>query len=240
MQMSDLKPASSFARQYGVKSVLYGKPGGGKTPIAATTSPKPVLLLTEPGALTLRGQVNKYTGADIPAWEAFTPERIDEFFKWLKESAETKNFHTVIVDSASQMMEIYLDKQLSKPTSSGNKAFGEAAYGEAAKQTMKHLNDMYFMKEKHCVVICKRAVVKDMGVDYARPIFAGRDLNARVPHLFDLIMQIGVFPAVAAFPTLQCNETFDAMARDRSGQLAPYETADFNHIFTKCMQAVPA
>ncbi|MCP5883106.1 ATP-binding protein, partial [Klebsiella pneumoniae] len=75
MQMSQLVPASQLTRRYGVKSVVFGGPGAGKTPLMQT-APRPVLLVTEPGMLSMRG-------SNIPCWEAPTPARINEFFEWL-------------------------------------------------------------------------------------------------------------------------------------------------------------
>lgn len=107
MQMSQLKPASELAQRFGVKALVYGGPGMGKTPIIKT-APRPVLCVVEPGMLSMRDAVN------IPAWDAYTPERIDEFFKWLFTSAEAKNFDTVGIDSISQLAEIILTQELNR------------------------------------------------------------------------------------------------------------------------------
>ncbi|WBF76860.1 hypothetical protein PSV3_00158 [Septimatrevirus PSV32] len=95
MQMSQLKPASQLARRYGVKSVVFGAPGSGKTPLI-NTAPRPVLLVTEPGMLSMRG-------SNVPAWEAYSPALIVEFFEWFMKSREAANFDTLGIDSISNI-----------------------------------------------------------------------------------------------------------------------------------------
>lgn len=225
----DFKPVSDFALQLGCKIVLYGLAGSGKTPLAALTSPRPLILLTEPGALTLRG-------CNVPAFAAMNPKAIDEFFDWLKGSKEASNYDTIIVDSATQMAEVYLNAELKKTTSGGNAAHGLKAHGDMATKTMEHLSTLFFMPKKHVILIAKRVVDEDMGVQMAKPWFPGQKLNVQVPHLFDGIFQLGRFPNVNPnAPMLQCTESFDAIARDRSGRLAQYEPPHFGNLFAKMM-----
>ena len=104
MNLSSLKPASEFAKNYGVKAIVYGSAGSGKTPII-NTCPNPVLLACEPGLLSLRG-------SKVPTWEAYSADKVDEFFEWFFKSNETKKFDTLAIDSISQMAELYLQKAL--------------------------------------------------------------------------------------------------------------------------------
>jgi AAA domain len=62
MQAKDLRPAGSFAQQYGVKMIAYGPPGAGKTPLI-NTAPRPILLIVEPGMLSMKGST-------VPSWDA--------------------------------------------------------------------------------------------------------------------------------------------------------------------------
>ena len=141
MKDSDLKPAGSLALKFGVKTLGYGPPGSGKTPII-NTAPAPVMLVTEPGMLSMRG-------SKVPAFEADTPERIKEFFEWLKLSTESKKFDTVVVDSLSQLAETIL-KQCVKDVKDGR-----AVYGELSKRVMIYVEQLFFMPNKHIYLICK-------------------------------------------------------------------------------------
>ena len=225
MQMNQLKPASELAQRFGVKALVYGGPGMGKTPIIKT-APRPVLCVVEPGMLSMRDATN------IPAWDAYTPERIDEFFKWLFTSAEAKNFDTVGIDSISQLAEIILTQELNR-----NKD-GRKAYGEMSRRVMEIVNALYYLPNKHIYLIGKQSTGDENGVATKRPYFPGQDLNVKIPHLYDEILHLGEVnvpgqpkPVVG----FRCLPTFGIMARDRSGRLNEIEPPNLDAIFKKCM-----
>lgn len=219
MDQRDLREASTFARMYGCKAIVYGGTGSGKTPIS-NTCPKPVFLACEPGLLSMRN-------SKIPAYEAMTAERIDEFFKWLFNSNETKQFDTVIVDSISFMADIYLQRALK------TKKHGLQAYGDMATSVMDHLRPLYFMQQKHTYLIAKEQIVADQ----KRIYFPGDILNKEVPGLYDFILHLGIknIPGMGQLKAFQCTETFDVLARNRTGNLADYEPPDFSQLVKKAM-----
>ena len=226
MKLSDLKPASALAKNLGVKAVLYGGPGIGKTPTAAT-APNPVMLACEPGLLSLRKNTT------LPCFEGYTGEKVDEYFKWFFESAEAKKFDTLIVDSISQMAEIYLTQELKR-----NKD-GRKAYGEMSRRMMSWLEALYFMPQKHTVLIAKQQLLEDGNSVRKRPYFPGQELHIKVPHLFDEILHFArtTVPGVPGqVPAIRTKETFDIMARDRTGNLSEFEQPNLADIFAKCMK----
>lgn len=224
MDIKSLKSSGTLANNFGVKAVLYGGPGTGKTPIIAT-APRPVLVACEPGLLSMRG-------TNIPTWEAYTVATIGEFFTWYFKSAEARNFDTLGVDSVSQMAEIYLRHF------QGNNRDGRKAYGEMSLAMMDLLNALYFKPQSHIVLIAKQTIADDNGVTRRRPFFPGQDLNVKVPHLFDGIFHMGIHnvPGVQQPTKAICTmEQFDLMARDRSGKLATFEPPHLGNIFNKIM-----
>ena len=108
MNINDLKPASALALRLGVKCVAYGPPGSGKTPIS-NTAPNPVMLVTEPGMLSMRKSPIQH------AYDAYTPDRIDQFFEWFFKSAETKNFDTLTDRINNQSIKIFGFSRLKEP-----------------------------------------------------------------------------------------------------------------------------
>lgn len=197
----------------------------GKTPLIKT-APRPVLCVVEPGMLSMRD------ANQIPAWDAYTPERIDEFFTWLFKSQEAQQFDTVGIDSVSQLAEIFLTQELKR-----NKD-GRKAYGEMSRRVMDLVNGLYYLPNKHIYLIGKQGTNDENGVTTKRPYFPGQDLNVKVPHLYDEILHIGeanvpgMNKPVVAF---RCQPTFGIMARDRSGNLAEYEPPDLGAMFKKAM-----
>jgi hypothetical protein len=224
MNINNLKPASTLAQRFGVKAVAYGGPGTGKTP-CINTAPKPVLCVIEPGMLSMRS-------SSIPAFEAYDANKITEFFDWLFKSNEAKQFDTVGIDSISQLAEIFLTQELLR-----NKD-GRKAYGEMSRRVMDIVNQLYYMPQKHVYLIAKQAVYDEGGIQKKRPFFPGQDLNVKVPHMYDEVLHFGLVnvpgqpkPVVG----IRCQESFDIMARDRSGKLNEIEPPDLSAIFSKCM-----
>lgn len=225
MNIGDLKPASQLAQKLGVKCLVHGPPGSGKTPISKT-APNPIMCVVEPGMLTMR------TATNIPAWDAYTPERIEDFFEWLFESNEARAFDTVVIDSLSQLCEIFLTQELKR-----NKD-GRRAYGELSRRVMDLVNKLYYLPEKHTYLITKQATEDENGVSIKKPYFPGKDLNVKIPHLFDEILhaekaQIPGQPGLT--PVFRTKPTFGILARDRSERLNEFEPTNLTTIFNKCM-----
>lgn len=224
MNIRDLKPARDFAQCFGIKAVIFGPAGSGKTPII-NTAPRPVLLACEPGLLSMRG-------SNVPTWQGYTPETINAFFQWFFNSEETKNFDTLAVDSTSHMAEIYL--QAAHKT---NK-HGLAAYGEMATETLKHLNTLYYTRQKHTYLIAKQEIINENGLTLKRPYYPGRQLPIELPHKYDQILQLDIqnVPGVGQRKAFRCQSSIDVLARDRTGQLSEFEPPDFAAIVRKAMQ----
>lgn len=238
MNQNQLKPAGSFAANYGVKCIAYGPPGTGKTPMV-NSAPRPVLLALEPGLRSM-------TGSQVPTWFARTVEQIDEFFEWLFKSKESTNYDTVAVDSVSHMAEMYLKHHLLK-----NKD-GRKVYGEMSRSVMEHLDGLFNMERKHAYLIAKEDKVETVVVTMQgnvpvtnstykkRPYFPGNDLNIKVPHLYDGIFHIdrvfvpGMSGEQVAVRTVG---TTEVLARDRSGKLAQFEPPNLANVFAKAMQS---
>lgn len=219
MNIKDLRPVSDFANQMGVKAVIYGPPGSGKTPIL-NTAPRPLLLACEPGLLSMRG-------SRIPTYLGYTVKDINDFFDWFFKSAEVKNFDTLGVDSTSQMADVYLQEALRT-----NK-HGLKAYGEMATNTMAHLRGLYYTKEKHAYLIAKESSVDT----FRKPWWPGKDLNINVPHLYDEILNLNIHnvPGMGQVKAFRCQPSIDTLARDRTGMLAEFEPPDFGALIRKAM-----
>lgn len=165
--------------------------------------------------------------SNIPTWGAWTPALIDEFFDWLFQSHEAKQFDTVVIDSCSQMAETYLDHEYPRHKDK------RAAYGEMSRRTRTHLEKLYFFPEKHTYLIGKQGT--DGGKK--RPYFPGQELNTWVPHRYDVVLYCDEFQGPQGkFKGFQTRGGYDTVARDRSGQLNEFEPCDLTALFAKCMR----
>lgn len=235
MNVKDLRPASHFARQFGVKVILYGEPGIGKTP-CLNTAPSPLLLATEPGLLSMKG-------SNLPTFAAYSAEKIAEFFDWFFNSAESKRFDTLAIDSGSQLAEIVLADQLPKFKD------GRKAYGEMSQICMRYFDGLFFTENKNIVVICKKTKVEfgktmvknasggfSVEIEYQQqPYFPGQDLNVKVPHRYDEIIYMAraKIPQVGETVAFHCRGSSAYLARDRSGNLNEFEPPNLTDLFKK-------
>ena len=235
MNIKDLKPAKEHAQNFGCKCLIYGPPGVGKTPILQT-APRPLLLATESGLLSMRN-------SDIPTYEAFNSKAIDEFFSWFFNSTETKNFDTLGIDSGSQMADVYLNAALQGTSKQGNKKHGMAAYGEMATNTMEHLRTLYYTRYKHVYLICKEEIADVEFQSLRRPYFPGKVLPIDVPHLYDFIIRLARTQAIPGMPgehlAFQCVGNMNILARNRTGNLNEFEQPHFGNLVQKAMSAPP-
>ena len=81
--------------------------------------------------------------------------------------------------------------------------------------------------------MCKEELVADK----KRPYVPGQQLNKEVPGLYDFVLHLGIknVPGAGQVKAFQCNETYDVMARNRTGNLADYEFPDFGKLVQKAM-----
>lgn len=237
MSARDLRPAGTLANKFGVKMMLCGGPGAGKTPLM-NTAPRPVLLVTEPGMLSMRG-------SKVPAFEAFTRAAIKDFFDWFTSSNESRNYDSLGIDSLTNIAEIILADENIK------QKHGLKAYGNMADAVMEYCNTLNYMQQKHVIMICKQGFVENgrtslledgkiitEPVMQKKPVFPGQQLNTLIPHMFDEILHMGLATVQGKQVTaLRTREIPEIFARDRSGMLAELEYPNLATVFSKCMSA---
>lgn len=85
----------------GVKLLVYGQAGAGKTSLIPTL-PNPIVLSAEGGLLSIRD-------ANVPYIEVSSMSDIQEAYQWLTESEEAKKFDSVALDSISEIGEVVLN-----------------------------------------------------------------------------------------------------------------------------------
>ena len=215
MKLSDLVPASMAARKKGVKILIYGKAGCGKTPLLAT-APAPVILSTEGGLLSL-------ANSDVPVYVSKSFDDTMDFLKWWISSDESRRFQTLCIDSLSEMTTQCLNA-LDKDTSIKSKL---QVYGKLAESIYRVVSKLHDEDDRNIVCLAKigKSLNED-GVETFRPMFEGSKLESLIPHKFDeiLYMKDG---------KLHTRENPYFHARDRSGKLNEQEEANLTQIITK-------
>lgn len=238
MTSKDLVTAGSLAHNLGVKSVVYGPPGAGKTPLLETLMAgghRPVLCACEPGLATLRS-------SSIKTWPAYTTDAIMDFIDWrLSDSADANQFDVTCLDSGSEMCETFIRDLLQGTSKSGKKVHGEAAYGELIDKAYSKVFWKLFTHPGHVVILCKEMVWGNEGLQERRPSFPGRVLPVQFPHLYDNLMRLEPSTPYSwnnreYKSTLRCEGVPGILSRNRN-RLDPIEPADLSHIIRKSLEA---
>ena len=216
---------SSASANHGVKALLYGRSAVGKTWLART-APAPIILSAESGLLSLRD-------VNLPVIEIKSVQALTEAYQWLLNSREAQNFHTVYIDSISEIAEVILAnaKKLTKDP--------RQAYGELLERTIASIRDYRDLPYKHVVMVAKQELVTDeiTKVTMYGPSMPGSKLSPALPYLFDEVFRlaIGTTQDGKQYRYIQTQPDLQHDAKDRSGSLDPIEQPDLTHIFNKIL-----
>ena len=224
LQFSTTDQASAAA---GVKVLVYGDAGMGKTTLCAT-APAPIIISAESGLLSLR----KYR---IPVIEIKTIDQLTEAYDWSIRSAEARQFATICIDSISEIGEVVLanaKRQVKDP---------RQAYGELIEKMTMTIRAFRDLPGKHVYMAAKMEPMKDelTGVVRYGPSMPGSKLGPQLPYFFDEVFRLGVnkSPQGETYRFLQTQPDLQYTAKDRSGSLAAIESPDLNHVFAKILGA---
>ena len=210
------------AHTQGIKILLFGQSGSGKTRMSATLPGNTIILSAEAGLLSLRGY-------DIDSIIINSWDELKEAYKYCC-SKEGDKYDNIVLDSLSEIAEVVLEN--AKATVKD----GRMAYGEMAEQVVKIVKAFRDMPNKNVIMIAKVERAKDelSGAMLYTPSFPGAKLAANLPYLFDEVFAMRTEKQgdeVVRF--IQCQRDNQWDAKDRSGALDQFEPADFAEIFNK-------
>lgn len=217
----NLKSTSDF-RNVGVKILVYGESGAGKTRLCAT-APNPIILSAEAGLLSLKG-------SDIPYIEIKNLEDLYEAYTWLL-SDEAKAYKTVCLDSISEISEVvlaYAKKENKDP---------RKAYGDMADQMNAMIRNFRDLPGKNVYFSAKMDKVKDenQGRIVYSPSAPGQKVGIGIPYFFDEVFALRVESDDEGKPCRMLQTQTDGIyiAKDRSGLLDMWEEPDLGKIISK-------
>lgn len=215
---------STAALQFtGVKVMVHGGPGVGKTRLAAT-APAPVILSAEQGLLSLR----KY---NIPYLDIKSLADLRAAWTWVSKSTEAKQFKTVLLDSVTEIADVILREAKSKTKDA------RMAYGDVQDEIAILLWNFRQIAGLHVVFIFQSEPWKDEfnGTTMLVPTIPGQMLKPKLPYLTDEVfyMYRHTNPDGTDAPVIQTQPDFRTIAKDRSGALNKLEPPDLAYIFDK-------
>lgn len=216
----NLKSTSDLSGS-GVKALVYGQAGAGKTTLAATM-PNPIILSAEGGLLSIKD-------ANLPFLEISTMADLWEAYEWLNEGAG-KEFDSVVLDSISEIAEVVLNSE-----KKSNKD-PRAAYGAMAEQMADIIRAFRDLTGRNVLMTAKvEKVADEMGRILYAPSMPGKQTGQSLPYYFDLVLALRVEKDADGVSqrALLCDSDGLWLAKDRSGKLDTWEPADFGAIIEK-------
>jgi phage nucleotide-binding protein len=206
----------------GVKLLVYGQAGAGKTSLIKTL-PSPIVLSAEGGLLSIQD-------ADLPFIEINDIETLREAYKWLTESNEAKGFKSVALDSISEIAEVVLNAE-KKTTKDPRQAYG--AMQEQMADIIRAFRDL---PGRHVYMSAKLEKTQDeMGRVLYAPSMPGNKTGQALPYFFDEVLALRVEKDGDGNTqrALMCDSDGLWLAKDRSGKLESWEAPDLGAIISK-------
>ena len=218
----EVKMTNKVGTSQGVKILVYGRPGTGKTTFCGT-APRPFILSAESGLLSLRRSA-------LPYIEVNSIEELESAYDYLMMPSMLPHYDTICLDSVSEIAEQSLAYHKSR-TRDGRKAYGD--YVDQMVPLLKKFRGA----PKHVIASCKQGSIKDeiMGnISYA-PTAPGQQLAKELPYIFDEVLNtnIGKDTAGKTFHYIRAHPDEQYEAKDRSGVLDEIEPPDASHIIAK-------
>ncbi len=206
----------------GVKMLVYGQAGAGKTSLIPTL-PDPVVLSAEGGLLSI-------AGADVPFVEVTSMETLMEAYTWLTESEEAKGFKSVALDSISEIAEVCLasEKRTSKDP--------RQAYGAMQDHMGDIIRAFRDLPDRHVYFTAKVEKSQDeMGRLLYAPSMPGNKAGQSLPYFFDEVLALRVErdDEGKTQRALMCDSDGLWSAKDRSGRLDTWEAPDLGAVIRK-------
>lgn len=206
----------------GVKILIYGPAGAGKTSLIPTL-PDPIILSAEAGLLSI-------ASADIPFIEVTSMDTLREAYQWLTSSKEAQAYRSVALDSISEIGEVVLnhEKKIAKDP--------RQAYGALQEQMTDMIRAFRDLPGKHVYFTakCEKSQDEQGRLLYA-PGMPGAKLAQQLPYFFDEVFALRMERDDAGNVQRALMTSSDGLwqAKDRSGRLDFWEQPHLGEIIKK-------
>lgn len=211
----------------GVKVLVYGQAGAGKTSLIKTL-PSPIVLSAEGGLLSIQD-------ADISFIEIGSMDDLMEAYKWLTQSEEAQHFQSVALDSISEIAEVVLNAEKKKIVN-GKVVDPRQAYGAMQEQMADIIRVFRDLPGRHVYMSAKLEKTQDeMGRVLYSPSMPGNKTGQSLPYFFDEVLALRVERDSdgVAQRALMCDSDGLWQAKDRSGKLSAWEAPDLGAVIAK-------
>ncbi len=230
-----IKPIKELIKDTGLKILVYGPAGIGKTVLSTTTGERTLLISAEAGLLSLKKIIradpkvaNLIDGANVT-----NIADLLEFYEEIADAVQANQlpYKWIILDSISEIAEVLLAEE------KANTPDARKAYGVLIDEISKLVRRFRDLPGVNIMMTCKQKRITDdfSGITSYVPMLPGNTLYQNIGYWFDVLfcMRILKDEEGMEYRALQTDRDIIYEAKDRSGMLGKFEKPDIAYIFNK-------
>jgi len=209
----------------GIKILVHGPAGSGKTVMCGTAGAKTLLISAEGGLLALKGAIDtglipEAVNELVDVIEITDLDGLLEAYHFCKTS-DADEYDWVMLDSISEIGEVVLENE------KAHSKDPRAAYGNLITEMQAILRKFRDLPQKNVLFTCKQQRIVDSDTDRTMyvPSMPGSKLHQAIPYMFDEVFALRVEKDDEGqdYRILQTNRDIRYEAKDRSGKLEMWE-----------------
>ena len=215
----------------GVKCLIYGTAGTGKTTLASTLDHKRTLIVSfESGLLSL---LDEPGSEDIQYVNVTTLKELNEVYDELCKPAMQSKFDNIFIDSLSEISELVLATVKADPKVYKGMQDNMKLYMITQEEMVKIAKAFRDLKGYNIFMTClAEPYVKNMK-ETMRPLMVGQKLGTKMLSLFDFIFYMAAEDDGKRVMFTQPSTTHEAKSRSR--KLLNKEDANLGYILNKIL-----
>lgn len=218
-----IQSLSDAVADNGLKILVHGPAGAGKTVLGATAGVPTLIISAEAGLLSIK---------DAPSYiRATTVTSLQDIYDVYEYLAEDHVCDWVVLDSISEIAEVVLAYERTQTKDP------RQAYGQLQDQMNALLRKFRDLPHYNVLMTCKQQRLSDdlAGTTMYMPAMPGAKLAQSIPYLFDEVFALRVEKddEGKTYRVLQTNRDAQYEAKDRSGMLEMFERPSLKHIAQK-------
>lgn len=221
-----IKSISKMVEESGLKILVHGLSGSGKTVLCCTTGEPTLIISAESGLLSVKSAPKYIKGVEIE-----NIGDLEDIYQYLAEQQDEPPFKWVALDSITEIAERILSIEKE------NNRDPRKAYMDMQDRVMILLRKFRDLKNYNVIMSCKQERKSDDsgGPAVFVPMMPGQKLSQALPYLFDEVFALRVEKDEngEVYRVLQTGRDNRFDAKDRSGLLGFFEKPSIKHIYKK-------
>ena len=226
--MIELKTAKDVTTD-GVKLLVYGEPGNGKTMLASTLDLKRTLVISfESGLLSI---LDEASGEDLQYVEPKDLGELKEIYDALSTPEYQEKFDNIFIDSLSEISEMMLEALKADPNIYTGLKDNMKLYMINQEKVVGIAKSFRDLKGYNVIMTALSATKTVKMIEKLGPSMVGQKLADKLPPLYDFVFYLNVDGEGERQLITQPSDTITAKSRSR--KLSTAEEPNLSKLFAK-------